>query len=323
MQQGHIEEGHIQKGHVARHAFSAVGISLLTFVIVGGFFLSAYLMRSALQSGQMAAVISATLVDLANKDRSKNDLAPLSVNPQLVEAAQAKADDMAAKGYFAHTSPEGYEPWYWIKNAGYEYARAGENLAINFSDSEDVERAWMKSPGHRANILHQGYTEIGIATAVGEYKGERTVFVVQMFGTRREAPVAATAPERDIVTPETPEETIIITNEPEPTPLDEQTLAEALPEPTVAAAQTMPRFTSDAEALAASPSALLRTLYLLCAGIILVALFLTTRFEWQRHHMRHMLAASVLLVLMTGLFAYADWFLFTDPVVSELVATAR
>ena len=60
--------------------------------------------------------------------------------------------DMAEKSYFAHTSPEGLTPWYWITLAGYRFSLAGENLAIDFTESEDVENAWMNSPAHRASI---------------------------------------------------------------------------------------------------------------------------------------------------------------------------
>jgi hypothetical protein len=100
----------------------------------------------------------------------------------LEAAARAKAEDMAAKSYFAHTSPEGRTPWYWLDLVGYKYAYAGENLAVDFDDSTDVTNAWMNSPGHRANIMSERYTEIGIATARGSFEGHPTVFVVQFFG---------------------------------------------------------------------------------------------------------------------------------------------
>ena len=60
-----------------------------------------------------------------------------------------KAQDMATLGYFAHVSPDGKTPWYWIEKVGYDYQYAGENLAINFSDSKDVTNAWMASPLHK------------------------------------------------------------------------------------------------------------------------------------------------------------------------------
>ena len=131
---------------------------------------------------QFAAVLSSVLVDLTNLDRSTNAVVRLKINPLLEEAARLKASDMATKGYFAHVSPEGVTPWHWFAVAGYDYADAGENLAIDFFESADVEKAWMNSPLHRANILNGSFTEVGIATATGTYQGYPTTFVVQMFG---------------------------------------------------------------------------------------------------------------------------------------------
>src|SRR4029079_16600268 len=123
------------------------------------------LQRFALRSPETAAVISAVLVDLANGDRAQHGYGTLTLNSTHVAAAQAKANDMAAKGYFAHVSPDGTDPWHWFKEAGYQFDYAGENLAVNFVDSGDVNDAWMNSPTHRDNILNPHYTEIGIATA--------------------------------------------------------------------------------------------------------------------------------------------------------------
>lgn len=93
-----------------------------------------------------------------------------------------KAQDMATKGYFAHTSPEGKKtPWYWLKQVGYQYQYAGENLAINFTDSKDVTNAWMNSPTHKANIVKDKYTEVGTGIATGLYEGRETVFVAQVY----------------------------------------------------------------------------------------------------------------------------------------------
>ncbi len=129
-----------------------------------------------------AAVISSSLVELVNFDRTSASVGRLKVNPLLEQAAQAKANDMATKGYFAHNSPDGTTPWHWFAQVGYDYVYAGENLAIDFFESADVEKAWMNSPLHRANIINADFTEIGIATAKGIYNGHETTFVVQMFG---------------------------------------------------------------------------------------------------------------------------------------------
>ncbi|MEK7063693.1 MAG: CAP domain-containing protein [Patescibacteria group bacterium] len=131
----------------------------------------------------LAAVVASVLVEITNNDRSSSGLGTLALSPILTQVAEAKARDMAAKGYFAHTSPEGITPWHWFQQEEYKFVYAGENLAVDFSESPDVSRAWMNSPTHRANILGTQFSEIGIATAEGMYQGRPTTFVVQVFGT--------------------------------------------------------------------------------------------------------------------------------------------
>ena len=131
--------------------------------------------------GMKATVISAVLTNLTNEERETQNLQTLTENPILNKAAEMKAVDMATKGYFAHTSPEGKTPWYWLDQVGYNYQYAGENLAINFSDSKDVTNAWLNSPTHKANIEKINYTEIGTGIATGIYEGRETVFVAQVY----------------------------------------------------------------------------------------------------------------------------------------------
>lgn len=131
----------------------------------------------------VSTILPAALVQMTNEERGSEALSELTRNELLDKAAQLKADDMAKGGYFSHDSPTGVTPWYWFREAGYHYVYAGENLAVHFSDSEEVVDAWMDSPGHRANIMGEKYSEIGIGTAKGTYKGAPTVFVVQLFGT--------------------------------------------------------------------------------------------------------------------------------------------
>ncbi len=131
----------------------------------------------------LASVLPGVLTAITNEDRSLNGASNLVANNLLQKAAQLKANDMATRGYFSHNSPEGITPWYWLEKVGYKYKYAGENLAIDFSESKDVAEAWMNSPTHRANIVNKKYTEIGIAVADGFYEGKKTVFVVQYFGT--------------------------------------------------------------------------------------------------------------------------------------------
>jgi hypothetical protein len=131
----------------------------------------------------LASVLPGEVIALTNDERADNDVGQLREDASLDAAAQAKADDMAAKGYFAHVGPDGKEPWAWITGAGYSYRSAGENLAVRFSDSRDVVQAWMDSPTHRANIVKPIYEEIGVGVAQGTFQGEPATFVVQYFGT--------------------------------------------------------------------------------------------------------------------------------------------
>ncbi len=137
-----------------------------------------------LTRSRLFGVIEASaLTDGTNVARTANNLPALTENPLLQAAAQEKANDMATKGYFAHTSPTGITPWHWLTDVGYSFVYAGENLAVNFSDSQDVTTAWLNSPEHRANILDVNFTQIGIATAQGFYDGRPATYVVEFFGT--------------------------------------------------------------------------------------------------------------------------------------------
>ncbi|EKD90091.1 MAG: hypothetical protein ACD_32C00026G0001, partial [uncultured bacterium] len=90
---------------------------------------------------------------------------------------------MFSENYWAHFAPSGKTPWDFILNAGYKFTFAGENLAKNFTSSDAVVKAWMASPTHRDNLLNPKYQDIGIAVAEGNLNGQKTILVVQEFGT--------------------------------------------------------------------------------------------------------------------------------------------
>ena len=104
-----------------------------------------------------ADLAKTNLVGLTNTTREYFGFQALKENQALNEAAYLKAKDMIEKGYFAHYSPEGITPWYWLKKIGYNYKSAGENLAIGFLDSEQVYRAWMDSSSHKANQPYRAH----------------------------------------------------------------------------------------------------------------------------------------------------------------------
>jgi hypothetical protein len=119
-----------------------------------------------------------------NLKRALNGVAPLKLNSELSQAADMKAKDMFAKNYWAHISPDGTTPWVFIKDSGYQYLYAGENLARGYNSSADVVNAWMNSPTHRENLLSPHYTDIGFAVQSGLLTGSDTVLVVQEFGSK-------------------------------------------------------------------------------------------------------------------------------------------
>lgn len=139
-----------------------------------------------------------------NNERSKLGLAPLTFNATLSKSAEAKAADMFANNYWAHTSPAGKSPWDFFKDAGYDYSVAGENLAKDFFDTEGLMKAWMNSPTHRANIVNAKYREIGLGVVNGVLGGVKTTLVVQHFGTPNNGVVLATSPPTDIAVESVP-----------------------------------------------------------------------------------------------------------------------
>lgn len=147
------------------------------------------------------------LLEATNSKRVAAGLSPLTLNSTLSAAAAAKASDMFVNNYWTHTSPNGKTPWDFIVAAGYRYTLAGENLAKNFSTSEQVVDAWMASQTHKDNILKAGYRDIGFAVVNGALNGEETTLVVQMFGVTqapRITQVQAVAPSPTVAPPAAP-----------------------------------------------------------------------------------------------------------------------
>jgi len=126
---------------------------------------------------------SADVIELVNKARIAEGLSTLVHSDILDLAAKEKANDMVKNDYFAHTSPKGVDPWYWLKKAGYDYKYAGENLAINYDNAKEQQMAWMKSDSHRKNILNEKYQETGVAVVEGKIDGQTSILTVQVFGT--------------------------------------------------------------------------------------------------------------------------------------------
>jgi hypothetical protein len=167
------------------------------------------------------------LLSGTNAERTSRGLVALTINPKLNSSAAAKAADMRDRDYWAHNTPDGQEPWIFFDAAGYNYQKAGENLAYGFGSSSATITGWMNSPSHRDNMLDASYTEVGFGFVNSPdfvNTGEETI-VVAHYGKPVNAPApqpVAAEPQSlpaSNLTPAVPAE-IAATPEPEPQPLD-------------------------------------------------------------------------------------------------------
>lgn len=193
---------------VHKHAFEKVYWPYLPIILIIGVLLSI-----GLQTGSLAAyakhpggrvlayansmTIGSLLAD-TNAARAANGQAPLNLNNKLDTAAQANADDMAARDYWSHYTPDGSPPWVWVANQGYSYQKLGQNLATGFDSEQSTVDGWMASPPHRENLLDPSFKEVGFGYAnVPDYTaaggGPMTV-VVAFYGQPQVLAASTTAP---------------------------------------------------------------------------------------------------------------------------------
>lgn len=235
------------------------------------------------------------IVAQTNAERAKSGLSALSYSPVLSQAAAAKAEDMFAKQYWAHQSPDGVEPWKFIADAGYSYTAAGENLARDFMITPDMIAAWMASPTHAANIMNARYQEIGVAAVNGTLEGIETTLVVQMFGrpaaTTAVAQIPSTAgatSQSEVISVEPSAVNPVATPQPvvelEPTPapdLIQETVLSSMP-PTVLAEAAVPLGSLRRSEAVFSPLQLTKAFGLSVLLVIVATLIL----DWNVSH-RH------------------------------------
>ena len=98
-----------------------------------------------------------------NLERDLQELRPLILNGTLNHVADLRANDMVINDYFAHQSPTGLLPWDIALGENYDYKILGENLALDYVDTQTVVNDWMASTDHRNNILNPQYSETGLA----------------------------------------------------------------------------------------------------------------------------------------------------------------
>ncbi|MGW2628970.1 CAP domain-containing protein [Streptomyces chattanoogensis] len=109
-----------------------------------------------------AARFARKIVDLVNAQRAQHGCGPLTVDRRLQKAAQAHSDDMAARNYYEHNTPEGVDPGTRMTNAGFQWSSWAENIFKSPKDPATAMKGWMESPGHRDNILNCSYKSTGV-----------------------------------------------------------------------------------------------------------------------------------------------------------------
>lgn len=165
----------LHPGRILFHAGSALLLKLLLIGFIVAMPIEAWLAPDILVGQQQK------IIELTNNVRIEQKVKPLIQSSVLSRAAEAKVTDMVAANYFAHVSPGGKGLSDWLKVAGYNYAVAGENLAMGFVSADEVINAWKESPTHFANLVDKDYSQIGVAMANGKLEGEETTVTAQYF----------------------------------------------------------------------------------------------------------------------------------------------
>ena len=147
-------------------------------------------------TAQASDLSQEAIMNAVNRERELRNLTLLNANSKLTAAAQSKSDDMQARHYFAHVDPDGHYVWDKIVAAGYSpYTQLGENLAIEFYDTDSLVLAWMNSPTHRANILQEGFRDQGMGLAFGDTAlGQYHSAITNTFGTLAQSKPAKPQP---------------------------------------------------------------------------------------------------------------------------------
>ncbi|MFE7543597.1 CAP domain-containing protein [Streptomyces platensis] len=106
------------------------------------------------------------VLSLVNQERAQAGCSPVTADEELAGLAQDFSDDMARRGFFDHTDPDGDTPWDRAEDAGIDDL-GGENIARGQANAQSVMDSWMNSPGHRANILNCEYKTLGVGAHFG------------------------------------------------------------------------------------------------------------------------------------------------------------
>ncbi|HEX8786131.1 MAG TPA: CAP domain-containing protein [Telluria sp.] len=133
----------------------------------------------------LALVNAARAQPRACGDQRFGAAGPLSWNPALAQAALAHSSELATHHYFSHVEHNGSTPAERVTRAGYTWSRVGENIASGQRSPAEAVQSWLDSPGHCANIMNPGFTEMGAAYAVNPSNENHTAYWTQEFAHPR------------------------------------------------------------------------------------------------------------------------------------------
>ena len=161
--------------------------TLLIAIFIFAFISSTALISHNQIKGITTTMTASEIISVSNAARQSNGLAPLHPQPELMKAAEAKAEAMIAANSWSHNTPT-ETPWQFIQGEGYSYTIAGENLAKGFDTAEAVVNAWLNSPSHRANLLNNEYTDTGVAIIEAPYQNKKKTTLIVQFLARKYEP---------------------------------------------------------------------------------------------------------------------------------------
>ena len=180
------------------HALRPRALKWYVALLVGVKVIAVTLLFSAYPDfARLSGDLAAEVARMVNASREKVHASPLILDSALTRAAELKAQDMLARAYFEHVSPDGTMPWEWINKNEYQFQSMGENLAMDFTTGESAHLALMRSDTHRTNILEKRYQNIGIGVATGNFAGRETNILLEFCAapsTARTAAAAAAVP---------------------------------------------------------------------------------------------------------------------------------
>ena len=155
------------------------GVPLYTFLLAWPE--SEYYGRQTAKIADLAAVRQ-QILEAVNAARREHRLRPLTLDPRLNAAAQKHAEDLRDRLFYGHQAPEGTMPRERVQAAGYPVQAVGENIAEGQFTVAEVMDGWLKSPGHRRNILEPRFTHLGVGLAIGGFQDRYRLVWVQNFG---------------------------------------------------------------------------------------------------------------------------------------------